>query len=111
MLFRSETLTGMMYSDKMLSFGEDKYSKLPSVCKNCDYLFACNGECPKNRFIKTKDGEPGLNYLCKGYYRFFSHVAPYMEFMKNELMAERSPANVMKWAETNVSHIPKSDQK
>ena len=59
-------------------------------------LFACNGECPKNRFCQTADGEPGLNYLCEGYRMFFAHVAPYMDFMKRELLAGRAPANVMK---------------
>lgn len=91
----SRTLTEMMYSDKQLKFGNDKYNKLPSQCKNCRYLFACNGECPKNRIIKTDSGEDGLNYLCKGYYKFFDHVAPYMDFMKNELDNQRSPMNVM----------------
>ena len=46
----------------------------------------------------SKDGELGLNYLCKGYYQFFDHVAPYMDFMKKEYLAERAPANVMEWA-------------
>lgn len=50
-----------------------------------------NGECPKNRFCKTKTGDPGLNYLCKGYFRFFT----YMNFMKNELLNKRAPARIM----------------
>lgn len=91
----NRTLTEMMYSDEQIKFGNDKYDKLPSQCKNCKYLFACNGECPKNRIIKTDSGEEGLNYLCKGYYKFFDHVAPYMDFMKNELDNQRSPMNVM----------------
>jgi uncharacterized protein len=85
-----------MYSDKQTKFGNDKYNSLPSQCRECPFLFACNGECPKNRIIKTDSGEEGLNYLCKGYYKFFEHVAPYMDFMKDELAAERPPANVMK---------------
>lgn len=72
----------MMYSEKQLQFGRDKSEKLPTQCKECQYLFACNGECPKNRFCKTASGETGLNYLCKGYYQYFDHVAPYMDFMK-----------------------------
>ena len=92
---REKTLVEMMYSERQQQFGADKYDRLPRQCKQCRYLFACNGECPKNRFAVTADGEPGLNYLCKGYYRFFEHVAPYMDFMKNELDHQRSPANVM----------------
>lgn len=91
------TLTSMMYSQKQLKFGNDKFDRLPKQCKECDFLFACYGECPKNRFINDRYGNPGLNYLCKGYYRFFSHVAPYMDFMKQELMDKRPPANVMEW--------------
>lgn len=91
-----KSLIEMMYSEKQIQFGQQKKDSLPNKCKECKYLFACNGECPKNRFLTTEDGEPGLNYLCKGYYQFFEHVAPYMDFMKKELLAERPPANVMK---------------
>lgn len=91
----SKTLVEMMYSDKQQQFGRNKFDSLPSQCKECQYLFACNGECPKNRFCKTASGESGLNYLCKGYYQYFDHVAPYMDFMKKELLAERAPANIM----------------
>ncbi len=91
----THTLTEMMYSERQLTFGNQKESSLPNQCRECDYLFACHGECPKNRFSTTSSGEPGLNYLCKGYHRFFEHVAPYMDFMKNELMHERSPMHVM----------------
>lgn len=91
----SNTLAEMMYGERQQKFGQAKYTALPAQCKKCPYLFACNGECPKNRFCKTTDGEPGLNYLCQGYYRFFGHAAPYMDFMKRELQANRAPANVM----------------
>ena len=90
-----KSLIEMMYSEKQIQFGQQKKDSLPNKCKECKYLFACNGECPKNRFLTTEDGEPGLNYLCKGYYQFFKHVAPYMDFMKNELMNQRPPANIM----------------
>jgi uncharacterized protein len=90
-----KTLVEMMYSERQQTFGQDKQSKLPTQCKECEFLFACNGECPKNRFAITADGEPGLNYLCKGYHQFFNHVAPYMDYMKRELLAERAPANIM----------------
>ena len=95
----NEPLASMMYSDKQLKFGADKFNKLPTQCKECDVLFACNGECPKNRFSYDKNGEYGLNYLCEGYYKFFKHVEPYMDFMKKELLAKRPPANVMNWVD------------
>ena len=91
---RTHTLVEMMYGERQQQFGMDKYAKLPAQCKNCEFLFACNGECPTNRFAFTADGEPGLNYLCSGYKRYFRHVAPYMDFMKQELEAGRPPANV-----------------
>ena len=95
---QTKTLTEMMYSPVQQKFGTDKEDKLPTQCKECEYLFACHGECPKNRFLHTPNGEPGLNYLCKGYKKFFKHVAPYMDFMKKELLNQRPPANVMDWA-------------
>lgn len=94
----TDSLSGMMYSDRQLKFGTDKYDMLPRQCRECEFLFACHGECPKNRFARTKDGEPGLNYLCAGWKMFYSHVAPYMDFMKTELENERPPANVMAWS-------------
>ena len=78
-------------------FGEAKESTLPKYCRECDVRFACNGECPKHRFLTTPDGEPGLNYLCAGYKMFFHHIDPYMRFMASELVARRAPANVMRW--------------
>jgi len=93
---QARALAEMMCSDKQVKFGNSKRDALPPQCRACPFLFACNGECPKNRIITTPSGELGLNYLCKGYYKFFEHVAPYMEFMKSELLAERPPSNVMK---------------
>jgi uncharacterized protein len=84
-------------SAQQRAFGLDKRDSLPRYCRECDVRFACNGECPKHRFISTPNGEPGLNYLCAGYKLFFKHVDPYMKFMANELRHERPPANVMSW--------------
>ena len=92
---RNHTLIEMLYGDKQHAFSRLKHTSLPRQCKECDMEFACHGECPKNRFEKDKYGEPGLNYLCKGYYQYYSHVAPYMDFMKRELQAQRPPANIM----------------
>ena len=91
-----KTITEMMYSKAQNDFAKMKSTMLPQQCKECKFLFACHGECPKNRFVHDKYGNSGLNYLCKGYYKFFEHAAPYMDFMKNELAAQRPPANVMK---------------
>jgi len=68
-------------SDKQRRFGQDKKDTLPRYCRACHVLFACNGECPKNRFIETPEGEPGLNYLCEGYKAFFEHVDHPMKIM------------------------------
>lgn len=88
-------LIEMMISERQKAFGDYKYSGLPTKCKECPRLTACYGECPRNRFAFTETGEPGLNYLCEGYRMFFDHVAPYMDFMKKELDAQRAPANIM----------------
>ncbi len=84
----------MMNSEQQQNFGAAKQANLPAQCRQCKWLFACNGECPRNRFGVTASGEPGLNYLCEGYRMYFEHVAPYMDFMAGELKAQRPPANV-----------------
>jgi len=88
-------LLELMNSTKQQLFGQNKYSQLPKMCLECNHLTKCYGECPKKRFLYTPDGEYGLNYLCEGYKHFFSHVAPSMDFMANELRNQRSPMNVM----------------
>ena len=92
----TKTITEMMYSDQQNKFAKMKKQMLPQQCKECKFLFACHGECPKNRFLNDKYGNYGLKYLCKGYRQFFEHVEPYMNFMKRELENHRAPANVMK---------------
>ncbi len=90
-------LEDMVNSSRQIKFGIDKKINLPSYCKRCDFLFACNGECPKHRFMKSPDGENGLNYLCEGYKYFFAHIDNSMRYMVDELQNGRPPANVMKW--------------
>ena len=90
-----KTITEMMYSAQQNEFARFKHQQLPQQCRECQFQFACHGECPKNRFMTDKYGNYGLNYLCKGYYQFFTHAAPYMDFMKKELDNQRPPANVM----------------
>lgn len=91
-------LVSLVNQEKQKKFGNDKRDTLPKYCRECDVRFACNGECPKHRFLTTPDGEPGLNYLCAGYKLFFHHVAPYMEFMAQQLIQQQAPALVMEYA-------------
>ena len=98
---REQSLIDMLYGEKQQAFSRLKHTSLPRQCKECDMEFACHSECPKNRFEKDKYGEPGLNYLCQGYYQYYSHVAPYMDFMKRELLAQRPPANIMNVLKNN----------
>jgi len=90
-------LRSMVDSEQQKKFGLDKRDSLPRMCRECDVRFACNGECPKHRFLKTPDGEAGLNYLCAGYKHFFHHIDPYLQFMAAELRAGRPPANIMRF--------------
>lgn len=89
-----QPLTSLLYSRRQQEFGQAKTATLPKECHECKWLFACHGECPKNRLIKV-DGERGKNYLCKGYRMFFAHVAPYMDFMKEKLDRGEAPADIM----------------
>ena len=98
---REQSLIDMLYGEKQQAFSRLKHTSLPRQCKECDMEFACHGECPKNRFEKDKYGEPGLNYLCQGYYQYYTHVATYMDFMKRELLAQRPPANIMNVLKNN----------
>ena len=104
------SLVDMLVSDQQRKFGRDKLSLLPSACHSCEVRFACNGECPKHRFVKA-EGEPHRqNYLCAGYRHFFSHIDPYMRFMANEYGNGRAPANVMNWTKRRDSKL-KNDLK
>lgn len=85
----------MANSDQQREFGQHKQASLPEYCRQCEVRFMCNGECPKNRFIQTPDGEDGLNYLCAGYRQFFNHIDPVMRLMAAEIRQQRPAANVM----------------
>lgn len=94
------SLLDMMYGSKLREFGAAKHTSLPRQCRKCRYEFACHGECPRNRFATTSDGEQGLNYLCDGYYAFFEHAHEAMDYMRMQLEKGAAPANVMNWLET-----------
>lgn len=93
---RDTHMIELVASDKQRQFGRDKAETLPQYCLDCDVRFACHGGCPRNRFINTPDGEPGLNYLCAGYKLFFHHVERPMRMMANLLQENRAPAEIMK---------------
>ncbi len=79
-------LKDVLFNNIQTEFGQRKRTSLPAMCKACPVLNMCNGECPKNRFTITPDGEPGLNYLCAGYRKFFTHIQPFvMEVRRNWL--------------------------
>ena len=85
----------LLTSPAQVKFGQDKRDTLPKYCRQCEVRFACHGECPKNRFINTPDGEPGLNYLCAGYKAFFKHIDRPMKLMANLLRQHHYADEVM----------------
>ena len=91
-------LRELMESSMQSKFGIDKRNGLPTKCIRCSYYSACHGECPKHRFNTSESGETGLNALCEGYYKFYSHAAPYMDYMKSLLLQKKAPAGVIPWA-------------
>ena len=91
----NQSLGEMVSSPAQKAFGSQKLDSLPDYCRRCDVRFACNGECPKNRFIETPDGQPGLNYLCAGYKTFFKSIDPCMKMMARLLGARRPASDIM----------------
>jgi uncharacterized protein len=92
---QSEHMLKMVSSKKQRQFGNAKRTTLPQYCRQCEVRFACHGGCPKNRFIHTPDGEPGLNYLCAGYKAFFNHIDKPMKMMIMLINMARPPADIM----------------
>ncbi len=90
----TSTLVELVASPKQRAFGAAK-ADLPRQCRDCEVRFACHGECPRNRFDTTRDGEAGLNHLCEGYYAFFTHIDGPMRRMADLLRAGRAPSEVM----------------
>lgn len=97
-----QRLMDIVRKDELQQFGLNKQRLLTRQCRECEYLMACHGECPKNRIATSSYGEKGQNWLCKGYKAFFEHAAPYMDFMKYQLQHDTAPANVMEWIEAGM---------
>ncbi len=98
------SLQSAMESPQQIRFGRDKLDRLPRLCLECPVRFACNGECPKHRFVPAPDGGERLNYFCPAYRLFFTHIDPYMRFMAAELRQDRPAANVMAWVRDRNLH-------
>jgi len=92
---RETHLIQLLSSPQQIKFGQDKKDSLPRYCRECQVRFACHGECPKNRFIQTPDGEDGLNYLCAGYKAFFTHINEPMKIMASLLRRGRYAYEIM----------------
>ena len=90
------TLAALVESPRQQRFGEAKRDTLPEYCRRCEVLKYCRGECPKHRFTMTPGGDPGLQYLCPSYKRFFNHIKPGLEIMACLIRARRSPAEIMR---------------
>jgi uncharacterized protein len=91
----NQSLGALVNSPPQIQFGNDKLDSLPKYCRDCAVRFACNGECPKHRFIRTPAGEDGLNYLCAGYQKFFTHIDPHLKTMARLLRNNDAPARIM----------------
>jgi uncharacterized protein len=92
---RDTHLVELLASPKQIKFGQDKKNTLPRYCRECEVRFACHGECPKNRFINTPEGEDGLNYLCAAYKAFFTHIDGTMKIMASLLRQGRFADEIM----------------
>lgn len=92
---RQSSLRDLALNAAQQEFGQNKQTKLPQQCRQCPMRFACNGGCPKDRILLSRDGEPGLNYFCEGYFAFFQHVDPALRRMVALLQAQASPALIM----------------
>lgn len=87
---KDEKIIDLMNSKQQLQFGNAKKEELSEQCRNCDYLFVCNGGCPKNRIVEIEDGEK-INYLCEGYQLFFSYIDPFMKKLAEMVRARKTP--------------------
>jgi uncharacterized protein len=99
----------MVASPQQMKFGQDKRDALPDFCRKCDVRFACHGECPKNRFLVTPDGEPGLNYLCAGFKQFFHHVDFPMKLMAGLIRRGREAKEVIAILDRTFAGVHRHD--
>lgn len=86
-------LRDMLWTDRQIEFGQDKATGLTAQCKSCSFLFACNGGCPKHRFVESRDREPGHNYFCESYTMFFRHAGPKLQKMAELISIGKTAAD------------------
>jgi len=106
---QKDHLIELVASPQQLKFGQDKRNTLPRYCRECSVRFACHGECPKNRFIETPDGEPGLNYLCAGFKLFFQHVDFPMKLIAGLIRRGREAQEVMAVLDRAFANVDRND--
>ena len=99
----------LVRSEQQRAFGQAKRDTLPRYCRECEFLFACNGECPKNRILLTPDGEPGLNWLCDGLKLFFAHTDGRMRRLASLLESGRDAADIMPLLAEEAARTERND--
>ena len=99
----------LVRGEQQRAFGEAKRDTLPRYCRECEFLFACNGECPKNRLLLTPDGEPGLNYLCEGLKHFFAHTDRRMRMLAALLQEGREAGDIMALLAEEAAHTGRNE--
>lgn len=106
---QNDHMIDLVASPQQLKFGQDKFDALPPYCLDCDVRFACHGECPKNRFMTTPNGDPGLNYLCAGFKDFFHHIDFPMKLMAELIRRKREAMEVMPIIKRAFSNVGRND--
>jgi uncharacterized protein len=106
---QKDHLIELVAAPQQVKFGQDKRDTLPRYCRECDVRFACHGECPKNRFIETPDGEPGLNYLCAGFKLFFQHIDFSMKLLAGLIRRGREAQEVMSILDRAFANVDRND--
>ena len=104
-----EHMLELVASPQMREFGDNKRDKLTQQCQECDVRMLCNGGCPKDRFMTSREGEPGHNYLCEGLYTFFSHVRPTMNIMAQLVQRSQPASRVMEYVQAEDAKRGRND--
>jgi uncharacterized protein len=102
---RETPLIALLESPEQLAFGQAKLDKLPLYCRECEVRDMCNGGCPKDRILRTPDGEAGLNYLCAGYKAFFRHCRPYLKRLADLRLSGQPPEGLMKMVQAEDARV------